>query len=126
MESENSAFPQVDRLRPNVLRSLRVHQQDDGNHSRSVGGTSHYFRQGHGEHQRPQSTPKRRIQEKKDLGKLKSILSIPVHRGKERKIIHLSQPGYIRTILRGNYDDRQPARQTLVHLSARINEKNSR
>ena len=62
----------------------------------------------------------------KGFRELKYFLCIQVHRDKERKIIHLSQPGYIRTILRGNYDDRQPARQTLVHLSARINEKNSR
>ena len=35
----------------------------------------------------------------KDLGELKYFLGIQVHRDRERKIIHLSQPGYNRTIL---------------------------
>jgi Reverse transcriptase (RNA-dependent DNA polymerase) len=37
--------------------------------------------------------------EMKDLGELKYFLGIQVHRDRERKIIHLSQPGYNRTIL---------------------------
>jgi Reverse transcriptase (RNA-dependent DNA polymerase)/gag-polypeptide of LTR copia-type/Integrase core domain/GAG-pre-integrase domain/Domain of unknown function (DUF4219) len=37
--------------------------------------------------------------EMKDLGELNYFLGIQVHRDKERKIIHINQPGYIRTIL---------------------------
>src|SRR5947207_8361034 len=35
----------------------------------------------------------------KDLGELRYFLGIQVHRDRERKIIHISQAGYIRTIL---------------------------
>src|SRR5579859_2040262 len=61
LESENSGFPQVNRLRTNLLGSLRIHQQDDKNHHRNVGGRSHYFRKGYGQHQRSQSTAQRRV-----------------------------------------------------------------
>ena len=37
--------------------------------------------------------------EMKDLGELKYFLGIQVHRDRERKIIHISQSGYNRTIL---------------------------
>ena len=37
--------------------------------------------------------------EMKDLGDLKYFLGIQVHRNKERKLIHICQPGYTRTIL---------------------------
>ena len=48
--------------------------------------------------------------EMKDLGELKYFLGIQVRRDKERKIIHISQPEYIRTIL-GRYgmQDSKPA-----------------
>src|SRR5579859_4328488 len=63
LESENSGFPQVNRFRPIVLRSLRIHQQDDRNHHRNVGGRSHYFWKGYGQHQRSQSTAQRRVRD---------------------------------------------------------------
>src|SRR5205814_2841279 len=37
--------------------------------------------------------------EMKDLGELSYFLGIQVHRDRERKFIHISQAGYIRTIL---------------------------
>src|SRR5579859_5757884 len=37
--------------------------------------------------------------EMKDLGELKYFLGIQVHRDRERKIIHINQSGYNRTIL---------------------------
>jgi len=52
--------------------------------------------------------------EMKDLGELKYFLGIQVHRDKERKIIHIGQPGYIRTILnRYGMQDSKPANTPL-------------
>jgi hypothetical protein len=52
--------------------------------------------------------------EMKDLGELKYFLGIQVHRDKERKIIHLSQPGYTRTILeRYGMENSKPANTPL-------------
>src|SRR5271155_5336503 len=48
--------------------------------------------------------------EMKDMGELKYFLGIQVHRDRERKIIHISQPGYNRTILeRFGMQDSKPA-----------------
>src|SRR5271155_3881687 len=52
--------------------------------------------------------------EMKDMGELEYFLGIQVHRDRERKIIHISQPGYIRTILeRFGMQDSKPANTPL-------------
>jgi hypothetical protein len=52
--------------------------------------------------------------EMKDLGELKYFLGIQVHRSKEQKLIHISQSGYIGTLLeRYNMQDSNPARVPL-------------
>ena len=51
----------------------------------------------------------------KDLGEFRYFLDIQIHRDKERKIIHISQAGYIRTILE-RYD-MQNSKSTSVPLS---------
>src|SRR5579859_970457 len=63
LESENSEFSQVNWFQSAVLRPMRLHQQDDGNHYRNVGGRSHYFRKGYGQHQQSQSTAQRRVRD---------------------------------------------------------------
>src|SRR5579859_3593957 len=52
--------------------------------------------------------------EMKDLGELKHFLGIQVHRDRERKIIHISQPRYARTVLnRYGMQDNKPASSPL-------------
>src|SRR5271154_2022133 len=52
--------------------------------------------------------------EMKDLGELKYFLGIQVQRDRKRKILHISQPGYIRTILnRYGMQDSKPANTPL-------------
>ena len=52
--------------------------------------------------------------EMKDLGELKYFLGIQVHRSKEQKLIHISQSGYIGTLLeRYKMQDSNPARVPL-------------
>ena len=51
LESTNSALPQIDRIRSDVLRSLCLHQQGDRYYYRNVDGRSHYLRKGHGQYQ---------------------------------------------------------------------------
>jgi hypothetical protein len=58
--------------------------------------------------------------EMKDLGELKYFLGIQVHRDRERKIIHISQAGYNRTILeRYGMQNSKPA-STPLSTSARL------
>src|SRR5277367_6176897 len=58
--------------------------------------------------------------EMKDMGELKYFLGIQVHRDRERKIIHISQPGYNRTILeRFGMQDSKPA-STPLSSGARL------
>ena len=63
LESTNSALPQINWIRSDVLRSLCLYQQGDRHYYRNVGGRSHYLRKGHGQHQRSQGTVKRRIRD---------------------------------------------------------------
>jgi hypothetical protein len=56
----------------------------------------------------------------KDLGELKYFLGIQVHRDRQRKIIHISQSGYTRTILeRYSMQNSKPA-STPLSSSARL------
>ena len=58
--------------------------------------------------------------EMKDLGELRYFLGIQVHRDRERKIIHISQSGYNRTILeRYGMQNSKPA-STPLSTSARL------
>src|SRR5271154_6302317 len=58
--------------------------------------------------------------EMKDMGELEYFLGIQVHRDRERKIIHISQPGYNRTILeRFGMQDSKPA-STPLSTGARL------
>src|SRR5204863_169388 len=58
--------------------------------------------------------------EMKDLGELKYFLGIQVHRDRERKIIHINQAGYNRTILeRYGMQNSKPA-STPLATSARL------
>ena len=58
--------------------------------------------------------------EMKDLGELKYFLDIQIHRDRERKIIHISQSGYNRTILeRYGMQNSKPA-STPLSTSARL------
>jgi hypothetical protein len=72
---------------------LRVHQQDDGNHSIIFGKDMTSIN----------DLMKSQLNEEyemNDLGKLIFfLLGIQVHRDKDKGKSHLSQPGYIRTIL---------------------------
>src|SRR5271168_427434 len=52
LESTNSGVSQVDWLYPNVLGSVRVHQQNNRNNSGNVGGRLHHFRRKYRLHQR--------------------------------------------------------------------------
>src|SRR5271170_5375402 len=63
LESENSALPQVNRLRTDLLGSMRLHQQGEGNYSCNVGGRSHHFRKGSQQRQRSQGSARRGIRD---------------------------------------------------------------
>src|SRR5438046_5492640 len=61
--------------------------------------------------------------EMKDLGELRYFLGIQVHHDRERKIIHISQSGYNRTILeRYGMENSKPA-STPLSTSARLIKK---
>ena len=56
----------------------------------------------------------------KDLGELRYFLDIQVHRDRERKIIHISQAGYIRTILEWYGMQNSKSASTSLSISARL------
>ena len=51
LESTNSALPQINRIRSDVLRSLYLHQQGDRHHHRNVDERSHYLQKEHDQYQ---------------------------------------------------------------------------
>src|SRR5271156_2783163 len=96
-----------------------LRQQGNWHHHRNVGGRSHYI----WKDLNSVNDLKAQLSEEyemKDMGELKYFLGIQVHRDRERKIIHISQPWYNRTILeRYGMQDSKPA-STPLSSGARL------